>query len=65
MPHGFNESNFLHPVLEPLRFGGDGGAECEELQGEAFHLFEDLRTLWSAPPPTRASHRHTPRVAPP
>jgi hypothetical protein len=44
MPNGWNTHNFLHPVVETVRFGNF--SSCEMLRKEAFHLTEDLETIW-------------------
>jgi thioredoxin reductase len=46
LPNGWHEVNFLHPVLEALRYGA---SDCTRLLQEPFHLMEDLETTWQRP----------------
>jgi hypothetical protein len=50
MPNGWNMHNFLHPVVENVRFGNS--SSCGMLRNEAFHLTEDLETIWGRPQDT-------------
>jgi hypothetical protein len=46
LPTGWDSLNFLHPVLETLRYSS---SSCIKLLNVPFHMMEDIRTLWSRP----------------
>ena len=44
MSNGWDEMNFLHPVLETLHYSG--GTACTRLLNTKFHMMEDIETEW-------------------
>lgn len=46
LPNGWDELNFLHPVLESLQYTTES---CSSLLSEPFHMLEDLVTQWTRP----------------
>ncbi len=46
LPNGWDQLNFLHPVLESLQYTT---SSCSSLLNQPFHMLEDLITKWSRP----------------
>ena len=44
MPNGWDEMNFLHPVLETLYYSDS--TDCKLLLNTKFHMMEDIATEW-------------------